>query len=142
MLSLKSSTPQPLLDEPLEYSPTGRSCELYDTSQSSILSRGQRFFDTVYGKISKRVMSQMDRSGTEDLGIVARTQYGYILSNTCVLSASESSFVIMAGLIPQDVSQIYVYSLCSFYSVVIGKPSIEGASQGSSYLQLLLSCLL
>ena len=45
----------------------------------------------------------MDRSGTEDLGLVARLMYGYILSNTRILSASESSFVLIAGLIPQDV---------------------------------------
>lgn len=49
-------------------------------------------------------MGQMDHSGTEDLGITARLMYGYILSNTSVLSAAESSFVLLAGLIPQDVS--------------------------------------
>lgn len=48
-------------------------------------------------------MSQMDRSGTEDLGITARLMYGYILSSTNVLTASETSFVLVAGLIPQDV---------------------------------------
>ena len=48
-------------------------------------------------------MGQMDRSGTEDLGLVARLMYGYILSNTRVLSPSDSSFVLLAGLIPQDV---------------------------------------
>ena len=46
----------------------------------------------------------MDRSGTEDLGLVARLMYGYILSNTRILSASETSYVLLAGLIPQDVS--------------------------------------
>lgn len=50
-------------------------------------------------------MGQMDNSGTEDLGIAARLMYGYILSNTSVLTASESSFVLLAGLIPQDVSR-------------------------------------
>ena len=45
----------------------------------------------------------MDRSGTEDLGLVARLMYGYILSNTRILSPSETSFVLLAGLIPQDV---------------------------------------
>jgi hypothetical protein len=69
------------------------------------MQRGQSFFDTVYGKVSKRVMGQMDRSGTEDLGLTARLMYGYILSNTSVLSATESSFVLIAGLIPQDVSR-------------------------------------
>jgi hypothetical protein len=45
----------------------------------------------------------MDRSGTEDLGLTARLMYGYILSNTNVLTAAETSFVLIAGLIPQDV---------------------------------------
>ena len=48
-------------------------------------------------------MGQMDRSGTEDLGLAARLVYGYILSNTSVLSSAETSFVLIAGLIPQDV---------------------------------------
>jgi alkylhydroperoxidase/carboxymuconolactone decarboxylase family protein YurZ len=30
--------------------------------------------------------------------------YGYVLSNTSVLSAAETSFVMIAGLIPQDVN--------------------------------------
>lgn len=71
---------------------------------SQILHRGQIFFDQIYGKISRRVMGQMDRSGTEDLGITARLLYGYVLSNTSVLNAVESSYVLLAGLIPQDVS--------------------------------------
>lgn len=71
---------------------------------SQVLQRGQSFFDNVYGKVSKRVMGQMDRSGTEDLGLTVRLMYGYILSNTSVLTAAESSFVLIAGLIPQDVS--------------------------------------
>lgn len=71
---------------------------------SQVLQRGQSFFDRVYGKVSKRVMGQMDRSGTEDLGLMARLMYGYILSNTTVLTEAESSFVLIAGLIPQDVN--------------------------------------
>jgi hypothetical protein len=49
-------------------------------------------------------MGQMDRSGTEDLGVTARLMYGYLLSNTRVLDERETSFVLMAGLVPQDVS--------------------------------------
>ena len=105
LFSLKSATPSPLLDEPLGYSPSARPSDLYNVPQSAVLHRGQRFFDQVYGKVSKRVMSQMDRSGTEDLGITARLMYGYILSNTNVLTAGETSFVLVAGLIPQDVER-------------------------------------
>ncbi|MCJ1374706.1 hypothetical protein MMC20_005938 [Loxospora ochrophaea] len=104
LFALKEATPPPLRDEPLGFSPTARSVEVYDIPSSTILHRGQTFFDKIYGKVSKRVMGQMDRSGTEDLGITARLMYGYILSNTNVLSAVESSYVLLAGLIPQDVN--------------------------------------
>ncbi len=92
------------MDEPLGFSPTSRAVEIYDVPASQILQRGLTFFDKVYGKVSKRVMGQMDRSGTEDLGLTARLMYGYVLSNTSVLTAAESSFVLVACLIPQDVS--------------------------------------
>lgn len=49
----------------------------------------------------------MERSGTEDLGLVAKLMYGYVISNTGVLSPVETSWVLIAGLIPQDVSQEY-----------------------------------
>ncbi len=103
LLALKTATPPALLDEPLAYSPTARPVEVYDMAASAILHRGQVFFDRIYGKVSKRVMGQMDRSGTEDLGIAARLMYGYVLSNTNVLTPAETSFVLLAGLIPQDV---------------------------------------
>lgn len=87
------------------FSPSARPVEVYDVPSSRILHRGQVFFDKVYGKVSKRVMGQMDRSGTEDLGVTARLMYGYLLSNTNILTPAESSYVLLAGLIPQDVSK-------------------------------------
>ena len=48
-------------------------------------------------------MGQMDNSGTEDLGVMARLMYGYVLSNEAVLGPKETSFVLVSGLIPQDV---------------------------------------
>ncbi|KAF2089241.1 hypothetical protein K490DRAFT_72056 [Saccharata proteae CBS 121410] len=104
LLALKTATPEHLLDEPMSYSPSARPVDVYDTPPSAILHRGQTFFDRVYGKVSKRVMGQMDRSGTEDLGIVARLMYGYLLSNERVLDARDSSFVLVAALVPQDVN--------------------------------------
>jgi hypothetical protein len=62
----------------------------------------------IYGKVSKRVMGQMDRSGMEDLGLIAKLMYGYILSNTSVLTVAETSFVLIAGLVPQDVCFLQV----------------------------------
>lgn len=108
-MELKKVTPEHLLDEPhghdniLTPSPTARHADIYHTPSFKILQRGQSFWDKIYGKISRRVMSQMDRSGTEDLGLTARLMYGYILSNTNVLSPVETSYVLIAGLIPQDV---------------------------------------
>lgn len=99
-------TPPHLIDDPADPSPTFRGPEVRDTPPSEIFARGQAFFDAVYGKISRRVMGQMDHSGTEDLGLAARLMYGYILSNTSVLSPAETSFVLIAGLIPQDVRSI------------------------------------
>lgn len=104
LLELKKATPENLIDEPLGYSPTARPVDVYDVPSSQILHRGQAFFDKVYGKVSKRVMGQMDRSGTEDLGLTARLMYGYILSNTQVLTPAETSFVLVTALIPQDVN--------------------------------------
>ncbi|SPN98799.1 uncharacterized protein DNG_01840 [Cephalotrichum gorgonifer] len=104
LLALKAVTPPDLIDEPNAFSPTHRPTDVYDTPSSQILRRGQTFFDMVYGKVAKRIMGQMDRSGTEDLGLTARLMYGYILSNTSVLSPAETSFVLIAGLIPQDVN--------------------------------------
>jgi alkylhydroperoxidase/carboxymuconolactone decarboxylase family protein YurZ len=104
LLELKKVTPEELLDEPQTSSATGRRADIYDTPAPQIMLRGESFFEAVYGKITRRVMGQMDRSGTEDLGLVARLMYGYVLSNTSVLSPAETSFVMIAGLIPQDVN--------------------------------------
>jgi alkylhydroperoxidase/carboxymuconolactone decarboxylase family protein YurZ len=104
LLELKKATPEELLDDADAFSPTGRRADIYDTPAPQIMQRGQTFFEAIYGKITRRVMGQMDRSGTEDLGLVARLMYGYVLSNTSVLSSAETSFVMIAGLIPQDVN--------------------------------------
>lgn len=104
LLSLKEATPAELQDAPGAPSPTGRRKDMFETPPAQILERGQLFFDRLYGKIAKRVMGQMDRSGTEDLGLTARLVYGYLLSNTQILSPIETSIVMIAGLIPQDVN--------------------------------------
>ncbi|ESU07244.1 hypothetical protein FGSG_01880 [Fusarium graminearum PH-1] len=49
-------------------------------------------------------MGQLERSGAPDLGLLARLTYGYVLSNTDVLTPVETSFVLIASLIPQDVN--------------------------------------
>ncbi|KAK7425410.1 hypothetical protein QQZ08_008089 [Neonectria magnoliae] len=105
LMALKSVTPEEYLDTASGgENPSSRYRDLYETTAPQVLQRGQIFFDKLYGKIARRVMGQMDRSGSEDLGLMARLVYGYILSNTDVLSPTETSFVLIASLIPQDVS--------------------------------------
>ncbi|KPM43538.1 hypothetical protein AK830_g3006 [Neonectria ditissima] len=105
LMALKTITPEELLDTASgEENPSSRYRDLYETPAPQVLQRGQSFFDKLYGKIAKRVMGQMDRSGSEDLGLMAKLVYGYIISNTDVLSPVETSFVLIASLIPQDVN--------------------------------------
>lgn len=96
-------TPIDLQDGPLSESPTSRRADFSDAALPRIVQRGQDFFGTVYGKVAERVMNQMDNSGTVDLGLVARLMYSHILSNVSVLNAVDTSFVMIAALIPQDV---------------------------------------
>lgn len=43
--------------------------------------------------------------GTEDLALIAALQYGFVLSGgNGVLSDKETSFCVLAGLVPQDVN--------------------------------------
>jgi len=92
LFSLKSATPKNLIDDPLGFSPSGRAIDIYNRPPSVVMARGAKFFEKVYGKVTGRVMGQMDRSGTEDLGLLARLEYGYVLSPTGVLSAAETSY--------------------------------------------------
>lgn len=103
ILALKEVTPIEFQDVPSGFSPTSRRTDIYNTPTTEILDRGEGFFNKIYGKISKRVMGQMDRSGTEDLGLIARLMYSYILSPSSVLTPVETSYIMVAGLIPQDV---------------------------------------
>lgn len=144
LFALKRATPQDLVDEPLENSPTKRSVDVYDVPSSKILQRGQSYFDQIYGKVSKRVMGQMDRSGTEDLGITARLMYGYILSNDAVLSPVESSYIIISCLIPQDVIFRILrpeISSCTYadHLAHLGQPSVRLFAPPPSSLPLFLS---
>ncbi|RFU33215.1 hypothetical protein B7463_g3120, partial [Scytalidium lignicola] len=104
ILALKEVTPPEFLDESTGHSSTSRRKDIYETPVPEVLYRGETYFQNVYGKVSGRVMGQMDRSGTEDLGLVARLMYAYILSDINILSAAESSFVLIAALIPQDLN--------------------------------------
>jgi hypothetical protein len=103
LFALKGVTPKKLFDEASGPNPSRRIEDLYKTPASQILQRGQKFFDQVYGKVTGRVMGQMDNSGTEDLGLMARLEYGYVLSPVNILGAAETSYgescLLSAGIV-------------------------------------------
>ncbi|ANB11745.1 hypothetical protein AWJ20_4567 [Sugiyamaella lignohabitans] len=73
-------------------------------SREEAEGRGRAMFDHVYGKIAKRVSGQM-ATAYPDLEYYAINHvYGPLLSYTSILTPKETSFVIVACLIPQDVN--------------------------------------
>lgn len=94
LTQLKNATPKELRDETLQRDP-----EVAKTSNV-----GAEFFDQVYGKISKRVMGQMSNA-YPDLGYYAINHvYAPLLSYTGVLGPKDTSLVVIACLVPQDVN--------------------------------------
>ena len=138
LLALKRATPESLLDSSPGTSPTGRRTDLYEVPPARVLERGQKYFDRTYDKIAARVMGTMDGSGTEDLGLMARLAYGYILSCPAVLEPKECSFVLVAGLIPQDVGS---FALCSFSMILMSSAFVTSVASGRErVLNFLIRC--
>ncbi|GMM36387.1 Pxp2 protein [Saccharomycopsis crataegensis] len=67
-------------------------------------ARGREFWDVVYGKVSRRVQGQMETAYPDMLDYALDHVYGPLLSFTGVLGAKESSLVVIACLVPQDVN--------------------------------------
>ncbi|KAJ8101279.1 AhpD-like protein [Lipomyces tetrasporus] len=68
------------------------------------VQRGTEFWNQVYGKVSRRVLSQMSAAYPDLAHYAIQHVYSPLLSYTGVLSAKETSFVVIACLIPQDVN--------------------------------------
>lgn len=93
---LKEATPQHLRQsEPLRTEVTS------DVGSRDI---GASFFDQVYGKISKRVIGNLRTSYPDLAQYTINHVYGPLLSYTGVLGPKETSLVVVACLIPQDVN--------------------------------------
>lgn len=96
LTQLKSVTPPELRETSVKRPPL-HSIEAMELA-------GAQFFDQVYGKISKRIQGQLN-SAYPDLAVYAvHSVYGSLLSFTDVLSPKETSLVVVACLIPQDVN--------------------------------------
>ncbi|SGZ51606.1 CIC11C00000004906 [Sungouiella intermedia] len=66
--------------------------------------RGLEFWNAVYGKVSTRVKSQMFNAYPDLWQYAFHNVYAPLLSYTGVLSSLETSFCVIAALIPQDVN--------------------------------------
>ncbi|RPB01374.1 hypothetical protein L873DRAFT_1827230 [Choiromyces venosus 120613-1] len=97
---LKAVTTPHILSAPTT---THRRLSLQPAYHTQTLAQGSQFFETVYGKVTKRVMGGM-RNSYDDLAVVAELIYGHVLSNAEVIGARDTSFCLVAGLIPQDVN--------------------------------------
>lgn len=101
MMILKDNTPSNLLrskDQP-NRSPI-RKFEDY----KEIQERGINYWNKVYTKISGRVINQMS-SSYPDLWVYAlQDVYSPLLSYCDVLSSKETSLIVIASLVPQDVN--------------------------------------
>lgn len=65
---------------------------------------GSKFWDSIYGKVSARVKNQMYNAYPDLWQYAYHNVYGPVLSFTGVLTEKETSLVVNASLIPQDVN--------------------------------------
>lgn len=97
MMYLKNITPTDLQDTKPQ-----RDFDIKTTEE--MRERGITFWNRVYGKVSNRVISQMN-TAYPDLWEFAKNHiYSPLLSYNDILSASETSLVIVACLVPMDVN--------------------------------------
>ncbi|WPK24967.1 hypothetical protein PUMCH_002266 [Australozyma saopauloensis] len=66
--------------------------------------RGLDLWQAIYGKIGNRVKNQMFNAYPDLWQYAYNNVYGPILSFTDIVSAKETSFVVISALIPQDVN--------------------------------------
>jgi len=97
MMYLKNSTPTSLqaIVPQRDFSPS---------QTEKIRDRGLKFWHQVYGKVSSRIITQMN-TAYPDLWEYAKDHiYSPLLSYSDILTPRETSLVIIACLIPQDVN--------------------------------------
>lgn len=99
MMQLKDNTPLNLRAR----EPSRKPIKSWDEYQE-IQKRGKSYWDNVYTKISGRVQSQMFSSYPDLWQYTIEDVYSPLLSYNEVLTPEETSLVVIASLIPQDVN--------------------------------------
>lgn len=97
LMQLKNSTPIPLraVKPSRDFSPENTLTER---------ERGNDYWNKVYGKVSNRVTNQMSTAYPDLWEFTINHVYSPLLSYSEILSPQESSLVIIACLVPQDVN--------------------------------------
>lgn len=101
MMLLKDHTPSILRSKGSE--PNRSEIKTWEDYQM-IQLRGKEYWDKVYTKISTRVMNQMSSSYPDLWTYTLENVYSPLLSFNEVLTPEETSLVVIASLVPQDVN--------------------------------------
>lgn len=80
-----------------------RATELLREDKRDYSREGEELFAQVYGKITRRVHGNLKAAYPDLDWFVQNFEYGPLLAHTSVLGPKETSLVIIAALIPQDV---------------------------------------
>ena len=97
MMHLKNATPVSLQD-------TKPNRDFDSSKTDQVRERGIEFWHHVYGKVSKRIINQMN-TAYPDLWEYAKNHiYSPLLSYSDILTPKETSLVIIGCLVPQDVN--------------------------------------
>ena len=117
-----SSEPSPIVFSSPEPSESQKltSSDITDTTESPIVQkrkrvqtfeefkdiqiRGYQFWKKIYGKVSLRVVNHLRTANPDLWNYAIQNVYAPLLSYTDILSAQETSLVIVACLVPQDVN--------------------------------------
>lgn len=101
MMILKDNTP---LEFRSDINKTNRE-EIKSWEQyQSVQKRGKEYWNKVYTKISSRVTNQMSSSYPDLWTYTIENVYSPLLSFNQILTPSETSLVVIASLVPQDVN--------------------------------------
>lgn len=101
MMILKDTTPYRLRSAG---TPSHRNFIGGPSEYDQVQARGLQFWDTTYGKVSGRVQSQLATSYPDLWNFTISDIYSDLLSYCDVLTHEETSLIVIAALIPQDVN--------------------------------------
>ncbi|CDO94351.1 unnamed protein product [Kluyveromyces dobzhanskii CBS 2104] len=91
------------------------------------IERGMKHWNHLYGKVSGRVINNLNRSYPDLWQYTMSHVYGPLLSFSDVLNAEETSLIIISSLVPQDVNPQLWGHLKGAVNVGCSKEAIENA---------------